>query len=85
MSLPSITPRPADSSGPTQYSWTRRVGLFLRSPEGHHTILGFVGAALIMFGGFGAGAVPRRDPLLEEAHLSWLRFGHGFWLSSIMV
>ena len=59
--------------------------MFLRSPEGHHTILGFVGAVLIMFGGFGAGAVRRRDPLLEDAHLSWLRFGHGFWLSSILV
>ena len=85
MSLPSITPHPADSSEPTRHGRTRRVGLFLRSPEGHHTILGFVGAVLIMFGGFGAGAVRRRDPLLEDAYLSWLRFGHGFWLSSILV
>lgn len=40
---------------------------------------------MITFGGFGAGSVRRRDPLLEAMHLSWLRFGHGLVLSSIIV
>lgn len=58
---------------------------FLRSPEGHAALLGFAGAAMIMFGGFGAGSVRKRDPLLEAAHLSWLRFGHGYALSTIVI
>nr|WP_296771876.1 alpha-(1->6)-mannopyranosyltransferase A [Rhodococcus sp. (in: high G+C Gram-positive bacteria)] len=66
-------------------SHLRHVTLFLRSPEGHAAIMGVVGAALITFGGFGAGSVRRRDPLLEAMHLSWLRFGHGLILSSIIV
>ncbi|WP_242459186.1 alpha-(1-_6)-mannopyranosyltransferase A [Rhodococcoides fascians] len=61
------------------------TGNFLRSPEGKAAILGVVGAVCITFGGFGAGSVRRRDPLLEEMHLSWLRFGHGFVLSTIIV
>lgn len=63
----------------------RTTGDFLRSPEGHAALLGFAGAALITFGGFGAGAVRKRDPLLEALHLSWLRFGHGYALSTILI
>lgn len=73
------------SSVDSKKSSVRHLGLFLRSPEGHAAILGLVGAALITFGGFGAGSVRRRDPLLESMHLSWLRFGHGLILSSIIV
>lgn len=79
------------SDGGTPPSAARRpsrltaTGNFLRSPEGKAAILGVVGAVCIVFGGFGAGSVRRRDPLLEEMHLSWLRFGHGFVLSTIIV
>ncbi|MFT7024354.1 MAG: alpha-1,6-mannosyltransferase [Rhodococcus sp. (in: high G+C Gram-positive bacteria)] len=66
-------------------SAVRQLALFLRSPEGHAAALGLIGAVLITFGGFGAGSVRRRDPLLEIMHLSWLRFGHGLVLSSILV
>jgi alpha-1,6-mannosyltransferase len=58
---------------------------FFRSPEGHAALLGCWGACLIGFGGLGAGAVRRNDPLLEQAHLSWLRFGHGYALATIVV
>jgi len=58
---------------------------FARSPEGHAALLGFTGAALITFGGFGAGSVRTRDPLLEALNLSWLRFGHGYALSTILI
>lgn len=58
---------------------------FLRGAEGRAALLGTVGALLITFGGFGAGGVRKRDPLLEAAHLSWLRFGHGYVLSMICV
>ncbi|NLU82903.1 alpha-(1-_6)-mannopyranosyltransferase A [Rhodococcus sp. HNM0569] len=58
---------------------------FLRSPEGHAALLGIVGAAMITFGGFGAGSVRREDPLLEAMFLSWLRFGHGQIISTVIV
>lgn len=63
----------------------RTVGDFARSPEGHAAFMGFFGAIMITFGGFGAGAVRKRDPLLEALHLSWLRFGHGYALSMIVI
>ncbi|MEV0063672.1 alpha-(1-_6)-mannopyranosyltransferase A [Nocardia sp. NPDC050718] len=63
----------------------RTAGDFVRSPEGHAAVMGFFGAVMITFGGFGAGAVRKRDPLLEALHLSWLRFGHGYALSTIVI
>ncbi|MEU5408785.1 alpha-(1-_6)-mannopyranosyltransferase A [Nocardia asteroides] len=66
-------------------TWLRTAGDFARSPEGHAAMMGFFGAAMITFGGFGAGAVRKRDPLLEALHLSWLRFGHGYALSTILI
>ncbi|WP_245663562.1 alpha-(1-_6)-mannopyranosyltransferase A [Nocardia inohanensis] len=65
--------------------WLRNAADFARSPEGHAAALGFFGAMLITFGGFGAGSLRRTDPLLEAAHLSWLRFGHGYVLSTVFV
>ncbi|WP_378739298.1 alpha-(1-_6)-mannopyranosyltransferase A [Nocardia brasiliensis] len=66
-------------------SWMRTAAVFLRSPEGHAALLGFYGAILITFGGFGAGSTRKRDPILEALHLSWLRFGHGYALSTIVI
>ncbi|WP_416277055.1 alpha-(1-_6)-mannopyranosyltransferase A [Nocardia sp. alder85J] len=63
----------------------RTAADFFRSPEGHAALLGFWGSLMMTFGGLGAGAVRRRDPLLEEAHLSWLRFGHGYALATLVV
>lgn len=72
-------------SDPGVRTWLRTAGEFLRSPEGHAALMGFFGAMMITFGGFGAGAVRKRDPLLEALHLSWLRFGHGYVLSTIVI
>ncbi|WP_433756101.1 alpha-(1-_6)-mannopyranosyltransferase A [Nocardia sp. CA-135398] len=66
-------------------TWLRTTADFARSPEGHSALLGFVGALMITFGGFGAGSVRKRDPLLEAMHLSWLRFGHGYVLSTMVI
>ncbi|MGV9668268.1 alpha-(1-_6)-mannopyranosyltransferase A [Nocardia niigatensis] len=71
--------------GTTTQRRLRHASDFTRSPEGHAATLGFFGALLITFGGFGAGSVRRSDPLLEAMHLSWLRFGHGLVLSSVFV
>ncbi|MFC6089916.1 polyprenol phosphomannose-dependent alpha 1,6 mannosyltransferase MptB [Saccharothrix lopnurensis] len=38
---------------------------------------GVLGAVLITFGGLGAGAVVRRDPLLSGTFLNAMRYGHG--------
>ncbi len=40
---------------------------------------------LITAGGLGAGSTRLHDPLLESFHLSWLRFGHGLVLSSVLL
>ncbi|AOW92844.1 DUF2029 domain-containing protein [Rhodococcus sp. WMMA185] len=77
----SVAPATAASRRPRLHT----TADFLRSPEGHAAILGFFGAVMITFGGFGAGSVRRVDPLLESMHLSWLRFGHGQILSTVIV
>ncbi|MBM7460476.1 alpha-(1-_6)-mannopyranosyltransferase A [Rhodococcus coprophilus] len=64
---------------------TNRVTAFLRSPAGNAAVLGTCGSILMTFGSFGAGSVRRKDPLLEEMFLSWLRFGHGQLLSVIIL
>ncbi len=82
-SAPQATVAPATT--PPHRSWPQTTADFLRSQAGHAAILGFAGAIMITFGGFGAGSVRREDPLLEAMHLSWLRFGHGQILSTAIV
>ncbi|WP_372477457.1 alpha-(1-_6)-mannopyranosyltransferase A [Nocardia australiensis] len=65
--------------------WMRTSADFARSAEGHAALWGFLGAIMITFGGFGAGATRIHDPLLEALHLSWMRFGHGYALSTILI
>ncbi|OBK27558.1 DUF2029 domain-containing protein [Mycobacterium asiaticum] len=62
-----------------------RLRAFATSPAGGPARLGFVGAVLITAGGLGAGSTRQHDPLLESTHLSWLRFGHGLVLGSILL
>lgn len=58
---------------------------FATSPEARPALLGFLGAALITVGGLGAGSTRLHDPLLESLHLSWMRFGHGLVVSSVLL
>ncbi|MGI9162572.1 MAG: alpha-(1-_6)-mannopyranosyltransferase A [Mycobacterium sp.] len=62
-----------------------RLVAFTRTDDGRPALLGFAGAALIAIGGLGAGSTRQHDPLLEAAHLSWLRFGHGLVVSSLLL
>jgi alpha-1,6-mannosyltransferase len=62
-----------------------RLHDFIRSADGRPAFLGCIGALLITVGGLGAGSTRVHDPLLETAHLSWFRFGHGLVLSSVML
>jgi alpha-1,6-mannosyltransferase len=58
---------------------------FVATPDGGQAKLGFLGSALITMGGLGAGSTKPHDPLLESMHMSWLRFGHGLVLSSVLL
>ncbi|QDQ99301.1 alpha-(1-_6)-mannopyranosyltransferase A [Tomitella fengzijianii] len=46
---------------------------------------GFLGVVLMVFGGFGSGALRRQDPLLDTVFLSWLRYGHGKIVAGALV
>ena len=62
-----------------------RLKEFTLSPEARPALVGATGAVLIALGGLGAGSTRVHDPLLESTHLSWLRFGHGLVLSSVLL
>lgn len=79
--MSAVTP-PTAASPPTGLT---RLVAFVQDDEGRPALLGFLGAALIAIGGVGAGSTRQRDPLLESAHLSWLRFGHGVVVSSVLL
>lgn len=82
MSTP--TPTTADSAAP-RIGHVSRLQEFAASSAGRPALLGCLGAALITGGGLGAGSIRVHDPLLESTHLSWLRFGHGLVLSSVLL
>ena len=79
------------TSAPTTDSATARAHRFSRlrefttSAAARPALLGCLGAVLITLGGLGAGSTKQHDPLLESLHLSWLRYGHGLVLSSVVL
>jgi alpha-1,6-mannosyltransferase len=77
------TPTEAPKTGLGQH--VSRLMAFATSPEARPARLGCLGAVLITAGGLGAGSTRLHDPLLESLHLSWLRFGHGLVLSSVLL
>jgi alpha-1,6-mannosyltransferase len=62
-----------------------RIREFVGAGQGRPALLGCLGAALITAGGLGAGSTKQHDPVLEALGLSWLRFGHGLVLSSVLL
>jgi alpha-1,6-mannosyltransferase len=83
MSIP--TPVPADASDAVAPGLVSRLRAFVAGSGGRPALLGLLGAALIAAGGLGAGSTKQHDPLLESLHLSWLRYGHGLVLSSVLL
>jgi alpha-1,6-mannosyltransferase len=83
MSIP--TSIPATTSATTAPQHLSRLREFATTTEGRPALLGCLGAALITMGGLGAGSTKQHDPLLESLHLSWLRYGHGLVLSSVLL
>lgn len=62
-----------------------RLREFTAAEEARPALLGFLGAVMITAGGLGAGSTRLHDPLLESLYLSWLRFGHGLVISSLLL
>jgi alpha-1,6-mannosyltransferase len=83
MSTPTSTTPAGPATGRTQHF--SRLREFTAAAEGRPALLGCLGAALITAGGLGAGSTKQHDPLLESLHLSWLRYGHGLVLSSVVL
>lgn len=79
------TPASVESTNRGLGNHFSRLLVFAASPEARPARLGFLGAALITAGGLGAGSTRLHDPLLESLHMSWLRFGHGLVLSSVLL
>ncbi|BBZ22756.1 alpha-(1-_6)-mannopyranosyltransferase A [Mycolicibacter hiberniae] len=82
-------PNPTTSPVPSAPSDTARglAGLrqFAAGQQAGAAWTGCLGALLITLGGLGAGSTRIQDPLLDSLHLSWLRFGHGLVLSSVLL
>src|SRR6202045_2800005 len=83
MSTPTSVPAATSATAAPQR--LSRLREFATTTEGRPALLGCLGAALITTGGLGAGSTKQHDPLLESLHLSWLRFGHGLVLSSVLL
>ncbi len=62
-----------------------RLREFSTAEEARPALLGLLGAMMITAGGLGAGSTRLHDPVLESLHLSWLRFGHGLVVSSLLL
>ena len=83
MSIPTSVPAATSATAAPQR--LSRLREFATTTEGRPALLGCLGAALITMGGLGAGSTKQHDPLLESLHLSWLRYGHGLVLSSVLL
>lgn len=86
MTTPTHTP-PSDSSEtkPADAGRFSQLRAFAGAAESGPAKLGMLGSVLIAVGGLGAGSTRQHDPLLESIHMSWLRFGHGLVLSSVLL
>jgi alpha-1,6-mannosyltransferase len=87
MTTPTDTPAAADppAAKPPTEEWFPRLKAFAAAGESRPAKLGMLGSVLITLGALGAGSTRQHDPLLESIHMSWLRFGHGLVLSSILL
>ena len=83
MSIPTSVPAATSATAAPQR--LSRLREFATTTEGRPALLGCLGAALITMGGLGAGSTKQHDPLLETLHWSWLRYGHGLVLSSVLL
>lgn len=76
---------PTTLASSTPRTGIARLTAFATADEGRPALLGLLGAVLITVGGLGAGSTRLHDPVLEALHLSWMRFGHGLVVSSVVL
>jgi alpha-1,6-mannosyltransferase len=62
-------------------SWRARMG----DPPRRPLIQGLVGAVMLLIGGFGAGGVLVRDPLMTNSPIGFWRYGHGHDLAAFLM
>src|SRR6202012_4913519 len=86
MTIPTLPPDASESATKqTLAQHLSQLRAFATAPEAGPARMGFLGSVMITAGGLGAGSTKLHDPLLESLHLSWLRFGHGLVVSSIVL
>jgi alpha-1,6-mannosyltransferase len=68
--------RSASGSG-----WRTRMG----NPPWRPLLLGLAASLMLVVGGFGAGGVLVRDPLLTNSALGFWRYGHGRELATVLI
>ncbi len=62
-------------------TWRRRLGRPPRRP----LLQGLLGAVMLLIGGFGAGGVLIRDPLMTNSTIGFWRYGHGHDLAAFLM
>src|SRR5437870_498560 len=76
----------ADSVGTDDQPASTEPGERRRGPLPLRTIaLGTAGSLLMMVSALGAGATLVHDPLIGRSPLSWVRYGHGLMLATIVI
>ncbi|MGV0626640.1 alpha-(1-_6)-mannopyranosyltransferase A [Mycolicibacter minnesotensis] len=83
--MPNTVIPPAPSASDDAPGALTRLRRFASGDQAGAAWLGFLGALLITLGGLGAGSTRIQDPVLDSLHLSWLRFGHGLVLSTVLL
>lgn len=78
-SAPGSPPRPSATGGAA--NWRHRLGCPPRGP----LLLGLLASLMLVVGGFGAGGVLVRDPLLSNSALGFWRYGHGRELATMLI
>ncbi len=80
-----VPPSDTPATEPTGGGRFSQLRAFATTEQSRPAKLGMLGSLLITLGGLGAGSIRQHDPLLESIHMSWLRFGHGLVLSSVVL
>jgi alpha-1,6-mannosyltransferase len=74
-------PEPPEPRPEGARSWRARLGQPPRRP----LVQGLVGAVIMVVGGFGAGGVLVRDPLMTDSPIGFWRYGHGHDLAAFLM
>jgi alpha-1,6-mannosyltransferase len=62
-------------------AWRARLG----NPPRRPLLLGLAGSVMMVIGGYGAGGVLVRDPVLTNSAIGFWRYGHGRELATVLV